>query len=114
VPRPSLAGMTVVHLPKLGLALASLALAATACADVGGTDKPSSEATTAPAAVICSSIRTAMLKDKAAGEAAERAGNKAEAARRAQAVLAGAEGAKSVEGCDTSDIIAAPSAAPTP
>jgi hypothetical protein len=108
---PSLSRM---HLPTLGLALASLALAATACADVGGADKPAgSEATGPPDSVICTSIRTAMLKDKAAAETAETAGDTAEAGRRRQAVLAGAEGAKSVKDCDTSDIVPV-SAPPSP
>ena len=85
----------------LSLALASIALATTACADVGGGSSsgggaavPSSD----QAKVICQSIRSTMERDKKAGHMEE--------------VMAGAEGAKSVKGCDVSDLL--PSAQPTP
>ena len=90
----------------LSLALATIALASTAaCADVGkgsssgdGAAVPSSDQDK----IVCQSIRTAMERDK-------KAGNK-------DAVLAGAEGAKSVKGCDVSDLVPAAggTAKPTP
>ena len=88
---------------RLALGLAGLALMTAACADVGGstitTDNP-----TGPA-VICQSIRSTMETDKKAADAARAAGNEAEAKRKLEAVLAGAQGAASVEGCDVSDIV---------
>lgn len=76
------------------------------CADVGGS-KPPAPADPTAASTICQSIRTAMQADQKAADAAAAAGNTAEAARRRQAVVAGAQGARSVSGCDTSDIVPA-------
>ncbi|MCA1712604.1 MAG: hypothetical protein LC789_13615 [Actinobacteria bacterium] len=106
--------MTVSRLPVLGLALASLALTATACADVGSSDRPGAGPSLSQDKIICNSIRTTMQKDKAAADAATAAGDKAEAARKMEAVRAGAEGASTVKDCDTSDIIAPSTAASTP
>ena len=103
--------MKASYLPRsLSLALAGLALAATACADVGGSTTTSDGESpvvrsTDQNVVICQSIRVAMQKDAKAAKAAESAGNEAEAAIRNAAVRAGAEGAKSVKGCDVSDLV---------
>ena len=87
---------------SLSLALAGLALAATACADVGGSS--SEQPAVKPAdqdAVVCQSIRTAIQRD-------QKAGNR-------EAVAAGVEGAKSVKGCDVSDLVpTAGKAGPSP
>src|SRR5438067_3935193 len=88
----------------LSLALAGLALASTAaCADVGskstsgdGASVPSSDQDK----VVCQSIRAAMQRDAKAGNH--------------DAVLAGAEGAKSVKGCDVSDLVPAATPKATP
>ena len=102
--------MKASHLTRpLSLALVGLALAATACADVGGSSSSDEEfpvvKSTDQDVIICQSIRVTMQKDAKAARTAQSAGNKAEAARRNEAVLAGAEGAKSVKGCDVSDLV---------
>ena len=108
---------------RLALGLAALALTATACADVGSS-KLSTDNPTGPA-VICQSIRSTMETDKKAADAAKAAGNDAEAKAKMEQVIAGAQGASTVEGCDVSDIVppssvpalpsdqAAPSASPS-
>jgi hypothetical protein len=91
----------------LSLALAGLALATTACADVGSSSEDEFPVvkSTDQDVIICQSIRQTMQKDAKAAKAAESAGNTAEAAIRNAAVRAGAEGAKSVKGCDVSDLL---------
>jgi len=89
---------------NLSLALAGLALATTtACADVGSGGSSSGDGAAVPSSdqdkVICQSIRAAMERDQKAGKK--------------DAVLAGAEGAKSVKGCDVSDLVPA-GATPSP
>jgi len=103
-----------VSLPKtissrrLGLALAGLALSAAACADVGSSDLDGTTAKNANTdEIICQSVRTTMEADKKAAEAAEAAGNTAEAKRKRAAVIAGAQGASTVKGCDVSDLVPA-------
>ena len=100
----------------LSLALAGLALAATACADVGSSssdDEFPVEKSNDQDVIVCQSIRVAMQKDKKAADAAAAKGDKAVAAAKNEAVLAGAEGAKSVKGCDVSDLVPA-AASPSP
>ncbi len=109
---------------RLSLALAGLAVSLTACADVGSSDI-TIDNPTGPA-VVCQSIRSAMEADKKAAEAAQAAGNTAEAKRKNEAVIAGAQGARSVENCDVSDLVpasavpalpsdeAAPASSPSP
>jgi hypothetical protein len=106
--------MTAPRRHVLAVTLASFAVLGTACADVGGADKPGAGPSLSQDQVICQSIRETMQKDKKAADAATAAGNKAEAARLMQNVRAGAEGATTVKNCDTSDIVPAASAAPTP
>ncbi len=90
---------------QLAGTLVGLALAATACADVGSGTVTRNDAT--GAATICQSIRSAMETDKKAADAATAAGNDAEAKRKMEAVIAGAQGARSVDNCDVSDIVPA-------
>ena len=102
--------MKASHLSRsLPLALAGLALAATACADVGSGSSSDEEfpvvKSTDQDVIICQSIRQTMQKDDKAAKAAEAAGNTHEATIRRAAVRAGAEGAKSVKGCDVSDLL---------
>jgi hypothetical protein len=102
--------MKATHLTRpLSIALAGLALAATACADVGGSSSSDEEfpvvKSTDQDVIICQSIRQTMQKDAKAAQAAEAAGNKAEAQMRNAAVRAGAQGAQSVKGCDVSDLV---------
>jgi hypothetical protein len=93
---------------SFSIALAGLALAA--CADVGGGSSTSDEEfpvvrSTDQDVIVCQSIRQAMQKDAKAAKAAEAAGNATEADLKNAAVRAGAEGAKSVKGCDVSDLL---------
>ncbi|MEO6205938.1 MAG: hypothetical protein ABIO67_11245 [Mycobacteriales bacterium] len=90
---------------RLAVTVVGLALAATACADVGNGTVTRNDAT--GAATICQSIRGAMETDKKAADAATAAGNDAEAKRKMEAVIAGAQGARSVDNCDVSDIVPA-------
>src|SRR5688572_25590104 len=111
--------MTSTTSRRLGLALAGLAFVLAACADVGGSSTSEDEfpvvKSTDERVVVCQSIRRAMQIDKKAAAAAEAAGDKAAAAVRNQSVLAGAEGAKSVPGCDVSDLVRGVTAAtPSP
>jgi len=101
-PHPRAAG-------RLALALAGVALTATACADVG--DSTINKIDPASDATICQSIRTTMETDKKAADAARAAGNDVEAKRQMEKVVAGAQGAGTLDKCDVSDIIA-PSAVP--
>ncbi len=110
----SLPGMTVSPprprtARRLAVAIAGLALTATACADVGSGTITKTDPTAA--STICQSIRGAMEADKKAADAAGAAGNEAEAKRKMAAVVAGAQGAGSVDNCDVSDIVP-PSAVP--
>lgn len=99
---------TTISSRRLGFALAGLALSAAACADVGSSDLDETTAKNANSdQTICQSIRTTMETDKKAAEAAEAAGNAAEAKRKREAVIAGAQGATSVKGCDVSDLVPA-------
>jgi hypothetical protein len=104
--------MKASHLPRsLSLALAGFALAATACADVGSGSTSTSDQefpvvqSTDQDVIVCQSIRQTMQKDAKAAKAAEAAGNKAEADLKNAAVRTGAEGAKTVKGCDVSDLL---------
>ena len=83
----------------LSLALAGLALAATACADVGSSSEDEFPVvkSTDQDVVVCQSIRTAIQRDKKAGNQ--------------EAVASGVEGAKSVKGGDVSDLVPAAGAA---
>ena len=90
---------------RLALGLAALAVTLSACADVGSSDI-TIDNPTGPA-VVCQSIRSAMEADKKAAEAAQAAGNTAEAKRKNEAVIAGAQGARSVENCDVNDLVPA-------
>ena len=104
------------------LGLASAALALTACADVSG----GKNAGTTPVngttqdhkkvsgpkldpknqeGIVCQSIREAMQTDREAYDKAVAAGNKAVAGGKLDAVRAGAEGAKSVKGCNVTDLL---------
>ena len=107
--------MTVSHLTrKLSLVLAGLAL--TACADVGGEKAADAEfpvvKSTDQDVIICQSIRTTIQKDLKAAKEATAAGKDAEAKALTEQVMAGVEGAKTVKGCDVSDIV--PAGAVTP
>ena len=103
--------MNAFHLTRpLSIALAGLALAATGCADVGsgsGTSKDEFPVvkSTDQDVIICQSIRQTMQKDAKAAQTARSAGDTTEATMRDAAVRAGAEGAKSVKGCDVSDLL---------
>jgi hypothetical protein len=94
------------------LGLVSLALVLTACADVGSGDAGGDAfpvvTSTDQDVIYCQSIRVAMQKDKKAADAARSAGRPTEAARLDAAVRTGAEGAKSVKGCDVSDLFPSP------
>src|SRR3954468_8181705 len=94
---------------SLSVTLAGLALAATACADVGSSNSSDDEfpvvKSTDQDVVVCQSIRRAMQQDKKAAEAAAAKGDKTQAAAKNDAVLAGAEGAKSVKNCDVADLL---------
>src|SRR4051812_17926991 len=102
---------------SLSLTLAGLALAATACADVGSSNSSDDEfpvvKSTDQDVVVCQSIRRTMQEDKKAAAEAAAKGDKAVAAAKQDAVLAGAEGAKSVKKCDVSDLVPA-AATPSP
>ncbi len=100
---------------SLSLTLAGLALAATACADVGSSssdDEFPVPKSTDQDVIVCNSIRHAMQVDKKAADEAAAKGDKVLAAAKNEAVLAGAEGAKSVKNCDVSDLV--PAVTPSP
>ena len=84
---------------SLSLALVGLALTVTACADVGGGSPEDTSNSQDQDAVVCQSIRTTIQSDLKAGKR--------------DAVAAGVEGAKSVKGCDVSDLVP-PAGAATP
>ena len=95
--------MAFTHTSRtLSLTLAGIALAATACADVGGGSAEKSTSTPKDQdAIVCNSIRSAIERDLKAGKS--------------EAVAAGVEGAKSVKGCDVTDLVpAAKDATPSP
>jgi hypothetical protein len=111
--------MTVSHLTRrLCLTAASLALLS-GCADVGSGSTAKDEfpvvKSTDQDVVVCQSIRTAIQRDKKAAADAQAAGRTAEAKSKENSVLAGVEGAKSVKGCDVTDLVpAAASGVPSP
>ena len=97
------------------LGLASVALALTACADVSGGKNAGTTEVSGPtldpknqSGIICQSIRETMKTDRAAYDKAVAAGNKAVAGGKLDAVRAGAEGAKSVKGCNVTDLLPSP------
>ena len=112
--------MTASHLTrKLSLLLAGLAL--TACADVGGEKAADAEfpvvKSTDQDVVICQSIRTAIQKDLKAAADAKAAGKASLVAQHEEQAMAGVEGAKTVKGCDVTDLVPAgglSSASPSP
>jgi hypothetical protein len=101
---------------SLSLTLAGLALAATACADVGSSNSSDDEFPVPKSSdqdvIVCNSIRHTMQVDKKAADEAAAKGDKVLAAAKNEAVLAGAEGAKSVQNCDVSDLV--PAVTPSP
>ena len=110
--------MTVSQLTR-SLCLAAVLALASGCADVGSGSTAKDEfpvvKSTDEDVVVCQSIRTAIQRDKKAAADAQAAGRTAEAKSKESSILAGVEGAKSVKGCDVSDLVpSAAGATPSP